>query len=134
MCSQVQLSFHSGETQSNGCYEEPQYSVPSDLVPVTQYETPVITSPTGVKELTQPPPVYDYAHASVPHSTAPEYAVLEPQAHVYQYLESPETHTATPATGECEKTETVKEEQKVTGKHYEGTLNQNHEYSAIEPN
>ena len=107
------LFTHSGETQSNGYYEELQYSVPSDLVPVTQYETPVITSPTGAQKPSQPPPVYNYAHGSVPQSTAPEYAVLGPQTHVYQYLESPEAHTDTPATQECEKIETAKDEQKV---------------------
>jgi hypothetical protein len=140
---------NNGETQSNGYYEEPQYSVPSDVLQTTQYETPVITSPSGAEGPTQPPPVYDYA-ATVPQTMAPEYAVLEPQAHMYHFLESPDPHTATPAghtatpaghtatpAGDSEKTETGTEEQEaVVSNLYEDpeTLNQNHEYSAVEQN
>ena len=146
-------NVHYEEPQSNEYFEEPQYSVPVDnLVPVSQYETPVVTSPTRTEEPRQPAPVYDYA--AVPQSTAPEYAVLDPQAPVYHSLESPETHTATPAgesemsktateeqkmsahaalpAGESETSKTATEEQKVVGNHYK-TSNQNH-YSAIEPN
>ena len=139
---QVYCFTYSGETQSNGYYEEPQYSVPSDVLQTTQYETPVITSPTGAEGPTQPPPVYDYA-TTVPQTTAPEYAVLEPQTHMYHFLESPDPHTATPAghtatpAGDSEKTETETEEQEaVVSNLYEDpeTLNQNHEYSAVEQN
>ena len=145
--------MHYEVPQSNEYFEEPQYSVLIDnLVPVSPYETPVVTSPTGPEEPRQPSPVYDYA--AVPQSTAPEYAVLDPQAPVYHSLESPETHTVTPAgdsetssiateeqkmsahaatpAGESEMSKTATEEQKLAGNHYE-TLDQNH-YSAIEPN
>ena len=111
------------------------------MLQTTPYETPVITSPSGAEGPTQPPPVYDYA-ATVPQTMAPEYAVLEPQAHMYHFLESPDTHTAAPAghtatpAGDSEKTETGMEEQKVVGNLCEDpeTLNQNCEYSAIEQN
>ena len=126
------------------------------MLQTTQYETPVITSPSGAEGPTQPPPVYDYA-ATVPQTMAPEYAVLEPQAHMYHFLESPDPHTATPAghtatpaghtatpaghtatpAGDSEKTETGTEEQEaVVSNLYEDpeTLNQNHEYSAVEQN
>ena len=127
------MNTHYEEPQSNEYFEDPQYSVPIDSMvpPVTEYETPVVTSPPpahGAKEPTQPPPVYNYA--AVPQSTAPEYAVLEPETHVYHYLESPEVHAATPAAGYSEIPETDKE-----GYQNGSTrTSQMNEYSTLEQN
>ena len=121
---------HYEEPQSNEYFEEPQYSIPIDsMVPATQYETPVITSPSGAKEPTQPPPVYDYA-ATVPQSTAPEYAVLEPQTHTYHFLESPDPHTATPAGDRA----SGMSETGTGGHQDEASPSQINEYSVLEQN
>ena len=65
--------------------------------------------------------MYDYA--AVPHSTTPEYAVLEPQEHAYHCLEPPE---AIPESNE------ISAENDMPGNHYDNPLGQNHEYSTLQ--
>ena len=96
---------------SDQFYDDQQYSVPVDSrVPITEYEVPVV--PNGSNW----PPAHVYDYAAVPHSTTSEYAVLEPQEHVYHCLEPPKMSVAIPESNE------MAAESDVPGNHYDQPL------------
>ena len=84
---------------------------------ITEYEVP-----NGSNQ----PPAHVYDHAAVPHSTTPEYAVLEPQEHAYHCLEPPKMSVAIPESNE------MAAESDVPGNHCDQPLGQNHEYSTLQ--